>query len=204
MQPDERIEKLTSLLREVLVVVGEDPDRDGLKRTPERWAEALLFYTQGAVQDPADHLKVIFQSKDEYQLTSDDMIIQDNIEFISMCEHHIAPIRGVAHIAYIPNPHSRTITGLSKLSRVVEVFSRRLQVQEWMTQQIAQAIDEHLEPEGVLVVIQAVHYCMIQRGVEQRHTSTITTARRGVFRENPELEVKFQEYLRLQMDTRRM
>ena len=204
MQPDERLKKLTSLLREVLVVVGEDPEREGLLRTPERWAEALLFYTQGAVQDPADHLKIIFQSKDEYQLTSDDMIIQDNIEFTSMCEHHVAPIRGVAHIAYIPNPQSRTITGLSKLSRVVEVFSRRLQVQEWMTQQIAQAIDEHLEPEGVLVVVQAVHYCTIQRGVEQRHTSTLTTARRGVFLDNPELEVKFQEYLRLQMDTRRM
>ncbi|MSP79326.1 MAG: GTP cyclohydrolase I FolE, partial [Dehalococcoidia bacterium] len=109
---------------------------------------------------------------------------------------------GLVHIAYIPNPKSRVITGLSKMSRVVEVFARRLQVQERMTQQIARAIDEHLSPLGVFVMVQAVHYCMIQRGVEQQQSATITTARRGVFLDKPELEAKFQNYLNLRMDTR--
>jgi GTP cyclohydrolase I len=125
------------------------------------------------------------------------MIIQDNIQFTSTCEHHIAPIRGVVHLAYIPNGRSRVITGLSKLSRVVEVFARRLQVQERMTQQIARAIDTSLDPLGVIVVVEAVHYCMISRGVQQRSSTTITTARRGAFQSNPALEGKFQEYLRL-------
>ena len=125
------------------------------------------------------------------------MIIQEHIQFTSTCEHHIAPFRGVVHLAYIPNPNSRVITGLSKLSRVVEVFARRLQVQERMTQQIARAIDDSLNPLGVIVVAEAVHYCMIQRGVQQRTSTTITTARRGAFLSDPILETKFLEYLRL-------
>lgn len=201
----ERVQRLEPLLREVLVLLGEDPDREGLRRTPERWADALLTYTQGAAEDPKDHLRVIFQlDEDDYPQGSDDMIVQSNIEFASVCEHHLAPFRGVVHIAYIPNPESRVITGLSKLSRVVDVFARRLQVQERMTQQIARALDDHLHPLGVIAVAQAVHYCMIQRGVEQRASSTLTTARRGVFRDKPELETRFQEYLRLRMDTGRL
>ena len=197
----ERLGKLTSLLREVLVLLGEDPEREGLHRTPERWAEALLDYTRGQDEDPQEHLKVIFQlDEDDYPQGSDDMIIVDNIEFTSTCEHHMAPFRGLVHIAYIPNPESRVITGLSKLSRVVEVFARRLQLQERMTQQIARAIDEHLHPLGVIVVAQAVHYCMVQRGVEQRLSTTLTTARRGVFLSKPQLEAKFQEYVRMHMD----
>ena len=194
----DRAERLQSLLREVLVLLGEDPDREGLRGTPERWANALLTYTKGAAVDPQEHLKVIFQlDEDDYPLGSDDMIIMDNIEFTSTCEHHMAPFRGLVHIGYIPNPESRVITGLSKLSRVVDVFARRLQVQERMTQQIARAIDEHLHPLGVIAVVQAVHYCMVQRGVEQRSSATLTTARRGIFQEKPGLETKFQEYLRL-------
>ena len=198
MERSERLEKLKPLLREVLELLGEDPEREGLHRTPERWADALLTYTQGNIIDPQEHLKVIFQlDEDDLPLGSDDMVIQNNIQFTSTCEHHIAPFRGVVHLAYIPNPDSRIITGLSKLSRVVDVFARRLQVQERMTQQIARAIDESLGPLGVITVVEAAHYCMIQRGVEQRASTTITTARRGSFLTNPNLETKFQDYLRL-------
>ena len=198
MERPERMEKLKPLLRQVLELLGENPGREGLHRTPERWADALLTYTQGNIIDPQEHLKVIFQlDEDDLPLGSDDMVIQNNIQFTSTCEHHIAPFRGVVHLAYIPNPNSRIITGLSKLSRVVDVFARRLQVQERMTQQIARAIDESLGPLGVITVVEAAHYCMIQRGVEQRASTTITTARRGSFLANPGLETKFQDYLRL-------
>ena len=198
MERSERLDKIKPLLRQVLELLGEDPGREGLHRTPERWADALLTYTQGNIIDPQEHLKVIFQlDEDDLPLGSDDMVIQNNIQFTSTCEHHIAPFRGVVHLAYIPNPDSRVITGLSKLSRVVDVFARRLQVQERMTQQIARAIDESLGPLGVITVVEAAHYCMIQRGVEQRSSTTITTARRGSFLTNPNLETKFQDYLRL-------
>ena len=205
MNRDERLKKLQPLLAEIIQILGDDPNREGLHRTPERWADALLTYTQGIREDPQEHLKVIFQlDEDDYPQGSDDMIIVDNIEFTSTCEHHMAPIRGVVHIAYIPNPESRVITGLSKLSRVVETFARRLQLQERMTQQIARAIDEQLHPLGVIAVVHAVHYCMIARGVEQRTSATLTTARRGVFLTKPELEAKFQEYLRARMGASRV
>ena len=198
---EERVEQLKPLLRSVLEILGEDPEREGLRRTPERWARALLTYTRGYVDEPENHLKVVFQlDEDDYPMGSDDMIMVDKIAFTSTCEHHIAPFRGHVHIAYIPDPTSRVITGLSKLSRVVDVFARRLQVQERMTQQVARAIDENLKPLGVIVVVQAAHFCMIQRGVEQRETMTLTTARRGVFRTKPELETKFQQYLKLRSD----
>ena len=177
-----RVEALKPLLRKVLAALGEDPDRDGLRKTPERWAKALLEYTRGEQQNAQEHLRVVFElDEDDYPLGSDDMVIVDSIEFASTCEHHLAPFRGRIHLAYIPDPDSRVITGLSKLSRVVEVFAARLQVQERMTQQIARAIDENLSPLGVIVVTQAVHYCMIQRGVKQASSTTTTTARRGVF-----------------------
>ena len=193
---DKQIEELKPLLRAVLISLGENPEREGLKKTPQRWAEALISYTQGINQSPEDHLKVIFElEKDEYPEQTDDMVMVDNIEFVSTCEHHMAPFWGRAHIAYIPNPETRRITGLSKLSRLVEVFSNRLQIQERMANQIAKAIDEILLPLGVIVVIRAMHFCMIQRGVKQRSSSALTTARRGMFLNNPELEIKFQNYL---------
>ena len=199
--PARRVEALKPLLRRVLAALGEDPDRDGLRKTPERWAKALLEYTRGHQQDAQEHLKVVFElDEHDYPLGSDDMVIVDSIEFASTCEHHLAPFRGRIHLAYIPDPDSRVITGLSKLSRVVEVFAARLQVQERMTQQIARAIDENLSPLGVIVVTQAVHYCMIQRGVKQAASTTTTTARRGVFLAKPELEARFQEYLRMRLD----
>ena len=197
-----RPEVLQKLLYEVLVELGESPTRPGLLKTPQRWAEALVTYTEGMTQDPEDHLNVIVQlEEDDYPSESDDMVLVDNIQFVSTCEHHMAPIRGVAHIGYIPNSKSRVITGLSKIARVVSVFANRLQVQEQLTHQIARAIDKHLNPLGVIVVIQAVHYCMIQRGVKQHETRTLTTARRGVFQSKGELELKFQEYLKLKINT---
>lgn len=205
MEASEQLDELVPLLRRVLVVLGEDPERDGLRETPERWARALLTYTQGNRQDPEEHLKTIFQlDEEDYSLESDDMILQDSIEFTSMCEHHLAPFRGLVHVAYIPNPETRTITGLSKIPRVVDVYARRLQVQERMTQRIAGALDTYLVPLGVIVVVQGVHYCMVQRGVEQRSSSTTTTARRGVFLHKPELEQRFQAYLQLQLDSSRV
>jgi len=193
-----KIQALEPLLREVLLTLGEDPGREGLKKTPQRWAEALVSYTQGTDQNPEDHLKVMFElGEHEYPEQTDDMVMVDNIEFVSTCEHHMAPFRGVAHIAYIPNPETRRITGLSKLSRLVEVYSNRLQIQERMTNQIAKAIDQILLPLGVMVVIRAMHFCMIQRGVKQRSSSALTTARRGMFLDNPGLEIKFQNYLNL-------
>lgn len=194
----EKVDRLKPLLREVLALLGEDVERQGLQRTPDRWAEALLTYTQGTSASPEEHLRVIFQmDDDDYPVGSDDMIIVDNIHFTSSCEHHIAPFRGVAHVAYVPNPESRIVTGLSKLSRVVTLFSRRLQIQERMTQQIARAIDDYLNPLGVIAVVQAAHFCMIQRGVEQQESNTITTARRGIFLQKPELEARFLDYLRM-------
>lgn len=202
MDRDERLAKLTPLLREVLFYLGEDPEREGLRNTPRRWADALLSYTEGNSQEAKEHLDVIFTlDEDDYPAQTDDMIIVDSIDFTSTCEHHIAPFRGLVHIAYIPNPESRVVTGLSKFSRVVSVFARRLQLQERMTHQIANAIDRNLKPLGVIIVVQAVHYCMIQRGVEQRTSQTLTTARRGVFLTNPQLEAKFQEYLKIRMNT---
>lgn len=200
--PTEQLSKLKPLLREILVLLGENPDREGLLQTPDRWAKALLEYTKGYDMDPKEHLSVTFElDETDYPQGSNDMVIMDNIEFTSTCEHHMAPFRGLAHIAYIPSQTTRVITGLSKLARVVELFSRRLQIQERMTQQIAGAIEENIHPLGVIVVLQATHYCMVQRGVEQRSSTSLTTARRGIFAENNQLESKFQEYIRLHMRT---
>lgn len=200
-----RVEQLAPILRKVLETLGEDPTRPGLQKTPERWAEALLTYTEGSAIDPEEHLNVIFELEDDdYPVGSEDMIMVDNIAFTSTCEHHIAPFRGLTHVAYIPNPKSKIVTGLSKISRVVTLFSRRLQVQERMTQQIARAIDKHLKPMGVIVVVQAVHFCMIQRGVEQQSSSTITTARRGIFVTKPNMETRFLDYLRARKESTTM
>lgn len=197
----QRIKELKPLLRQVLIALGEDPNREGLLKTPERWAEALVTYTQGTAESPEEQLQVMFSlTEHEYPAQSDDMVMVDNIDFVSTCEHHMAPFRGKVHIAYVPNPDTKIITGLSKLSRLVEVFSHRLQIQERMTYDIARTIDEILKPSGVIVVIRAVHYCMIQRGVKQQSSSALTTARRGIFLRNPDLELKFQNYLALHLE----
>lgn len=200
MQSEERQKKLEPLLKKVLQFLDEDPNREGLVGTSKRWAEALTTSTAGIDLDPAIVLETLFTlDGDESVLTHDDMVLMTNIDFTSTCEHHIAPMRGVVHIAYIPN-EKQQVLGLSKLPRIVDVFAKRLQMQERMTQQIAQALEDYITPLGVMVVIQAVHYCMIQRGVKQHDSTTLTTARRGLFLENPELETKFQDYLKIQLD----
>ena len=190
------VKKLQPLLREVLSLLGENPDREGVVETPKRWAEALVTYTSGINQDPHSLLETCFHIEETLTFPRyEDMIVMNNIEFVSMCEHHMAPIRGIVHVGYIPNIDDQKMVGLSKIVRVVNLFARRLQMQERFTQDIADAIDKCLQAQGVIVMTQAIHFCMIQRGVEQHASSTLTTARRGLFLEHPELETKFQGYL---------
>ena len=202
---EEQVVKLTELLRQVLEILGEDTNRNGLERTPERWARALLTYTEGAEVNPEEHLNVTFGPEGTGQSGQpDDMIILDNIHFTSTCEHHMAPFSGVVHIGYIPDPENYVITGLSKLSRVVDVFSKRLQIQERLTQEIALAIYSNLAPLGVIVTVQGLHYCMVQRGVQQPGSTAVTTSRWGVFVTDKDLENKFQNYLLIRMNSHRL
>ena len=169
----EKIAELMIHYREILRLLGEDPDREGLIKTPERVAKAMSFITKGYAQDPI----AILQSamfKEEYQ----QMVLVKDIELFSVCEHHMLPFIGKAHVAYIPNGH---ITGLSKIARVVECFARRLQVQERLTVQIRDCIQQALNPIGVAVVIEASHMCMQMRGVEKLGSATTTSAFTGVF-----------------------
>jgi len=174
------------LVRRQLELLGEDPDRDGLQKTPERVAEALAWLTRG---HNVDARAVIGDAL--FEETHESMVMVRDIELYSMCEHHMLPFFGKAHIAYIPNGR---IVGLSKLPRIVEAFARRLQVQEWLTEQVAGAIEEVLRPLGVGVVIEAVHLCMMMRGVEKQNSKTITSALRGQFRDCP---MTRDEFLRL-------
>ena len=173
-------------VRALLRTIGEDPDREGLLRTPERVTRALEFLTKGYQEDPAAILNSALFSE-EYS----EMIVLKDLDFFTLCEHHMLPFFGKAHVAYIP---SNKILGVSKLARLFEVFARRLQVQERLTQQIADAICEVLQPRGVGVVIEAAHLCMMMRGVEKQNSSTITSALRGVFRDD--LRTR-EEFLRL-------
>ena len=169
----ERTEKLSYHYREILKLLGEDPEREGLEKTPYRVAKAMQFITKGYHEDPEEILRsALFQEK--YR----QMVIVKDIEVYSMCEHHMLPFIGKAHVAYIPNGH---ITGLSKIARVVEAFSRRLQVQERLTTDIMNCIDKTLNPLGVAVVIEAQHMCMILRGVQKQNSITTTSAFSGAF-----------------------
>jgi GTP cyclohydrolase I len=170
-----RIEKA---VREILEAIGEDADREGLLRTPERVAEMFEEIFAGLADDPADHLAVTFAAD------HDEMIMVKDIPLYSMCEHHLIPFLGRAHVAYIPNANGR-IAGLSKLARLVESYARRPQVQERLTSQIADHLDERLAPRGVLVVVEAEHLCMSMRGVQKPGSTTVTSAVRGLFRDNP-------------------
>jgi GTP cyclohydrolase I len=167
-------EAIEAVYRDILAFVGEDPDREGLLRTPHRVVEALKFLTQGYTQDVQTLLNgAIFH--EDY----DDMVVVKDIEFYSQCEHHILPFFGKAHVAYIPNGK---IVGLSKIPRLVDMFSRRLQVQERLTTQIAEALEEALEPRGVAVVLEGAHMCMRMRGVQKQDASMITSHVMGAFR----------------------
>ena len=157
--------------------IGEDPEREGLKSTPKRVVRAYKEYFQGYKEDPAKHLTKTFTEIEDY----DDMIIEKDISIRSHCEHHMAPIIGVAHIAYIP---SKKVVGLSKLARVVEAFSKRLQTQERLTMQIAKTIMHVLQPRGVAVTIDAMHQCMTSRGIKKEKTTTVTNYFLGAFKED--------------------
>ena len=169
----DRIEKLAYHYREILSLLGEDPDREGLIKTPERVAKAMSFVTTGYAQDPVEIINSA-TFKEDYK----HMVLVKDIELFSMCEHHMMPFVGKAHVAYIPNGR---ITGLSKIARVVECYARRLQVQERLTVQIRDCIQEALNPIGVAVVIEASHMCMQMRGVEKLGSATTTSAFTGVF-----------------------
>ena len=174
--------------REILRLLGEDPDREGLLKTPERVAKAMSFITKGYSQDPIDILRsAIF--KEEYQ----QMVLVKDIELFSVCEHHMLPFIGKAHVAYIPNGY---ITGLSKIARVVECFARRLQVQERLTVQIRDSIQQALNPLGVAVVIEASHTCMQMRGVEKQRSVTTTSAFTGCFLSDPRTRDEFMQLIK--------
>ena len=178
--------EMEALVRRQLELLGEDPDRDGLLKTPSRVAKSLAWLTRG---HGLDARTVIGDAL--FEETHENMVMVRDIELYSMCEHHMLPFFGKAHIAYIPNGR---IVGLSKLPRVVEVFARRLQVQERLTEQVAQALEEVLEPRGVGVVVEAAHLCMMMRGVEKQNSKTITCALKGSFRDDAKTR---DEFLRL-------
>ena len=175
-------------IRSILKALGEDPDREGLKKTPERVSEALTFLTRGYRTDPD---KVINDAlfTEEYE----EMIVQKDIDFFSLCEHHLLPFFGKAHVAYIPR---HKIVGVSKLARLVDVYARRLQVQERLTNQVATTIMGKLDPMGVAVVIEAEHLCMRMRGVEKQNSLIITSALLGVFRSRQETRSEFMNLIR--------
>ncbi len=178
-------------VRTILTELGEDPDREGLLRTPERVARAMTFLTSG-YQQRVEEVVGGALFREEHR----NMVMVRDIEFYSLCEHHMLPFFGVAHVAYIPDG---TILGLSKMARVVDVFARRLQVQERMTDQIAAALEEVLRPLGVGVVLEASHFCMMMRGVEKQGSRTVTSAMRGVFLDDPRTR---EEFLRLVVGAR--
>jgi GTP cyclohydrolase IA len=169
--------RVAAAVREILIAVGEDPDRDGLQRTPERVADMYAEILCGIHDDPARHLEVMFEAD------HDEMIMVRDISFASLCEHHLVPFIGRAHVAYIPGDDGR-ITGLSKLARLVDSYAKRPQVQERLTSQVADCLVKHLAPRGVLVVIQAEHLCMSMRGVRKPGALTVTSAVRGLLRDD--------------------
>ncbi len=180
--------RIEAAVREMLDAIGADLDSDGLKETPRRVADMYEEIFAGLGDDPETHLMTTFAAD------HDEMIMVKDIALFSMCMHHLVPFRGVAHVAYIPNEQGR-ITGLSKLVRLTESYARRPQVQEQLTTQIADAIDRGLKPRGVLVVIEAEHLCMSMRGVQKPGTTTVTSAVRGIFRDNPATRAEALQFI---------
>jgi GTP cyclohydrolase I len=174
---------IAPLIKEMLQRLGEDPEREGLEHTPERVERALQFLTSGYAMDPR---RVVNGAL--FTVKYDEMVIMKDIEFFSMCEHHMLPFFGKVHIAYIPRDR---VIGLSKLPRLVDVFARRLQIQERMTQQIAQTLQELIDPLGVGVICEARHFCMMMRGVEKQHSGAVTSAMLGAFRSHKETRDEF-------------
>ena len=180
--------KIANLVAELLKELGEDVQREGLDKTPERVEKALRYFTSGYSQDVKEVLNGAMFVEDY-----DEMVIVKDIDFSSMCEHHLLPFVGKCHVAYLPH---RKIVGLSKIPRLVEMFSRRLQVQERLTTQIASTLNEALQPRGVAVVMEAIHLCMLMRGVEKQNSKAITSAMLGTFRERPETRAEFMELIK--------
>ena len=180
--------KIANLIAELLKELGEDTGREGLDKTPERVEKALRYFTSGYSQDVKEVLNGAMFVEDY-----DEMVIVKDIDFSSMCEHHLLPFVGKCHVAYLPH---RKIVGLSKIPRLVEMFSRRLQVQERLTTQIASTLNEALQPRGVAVVVEAIHLCMLMRGVEKQNSKAITSAMLGTFRERPETRAEFMELIK--------
>ncbi len=176
------------LYRELLVRIGEDPTRDGLLDTPERMEKSMAFLTRGYAMD----VKTVLHDA-LFEVDYDEMVIVKDVEFFSLCEHHLLPFFGKAHIAYVPQGK---VIGLSKVPRVVDVFARRLQVQERLTNQIADAIADAIDPQGVAVILEAQHLCMMMRGVEKQHSATVTSAMRGVFKTQLQTRNEFLSLVR--------
>jgi GTP cyclohydrolase IA len=176
-------ETVASLVRKMITLIGEDPEREGLKKTPERYEKALKFLTSGYHQN-VDHLL----NGATFSVCYDEMVVVKDIEFFSLCEHHLLPFFGKAHVAYLP---SKKVIGLSKVARLVNMFARRLQIQERLTSQIAKAIEEKIAPQGVGVIIEARHLCMQMRGVEKQHGQAVTSAMLGAFRDNKQTRDEF-------------
>ena len=176
------------LMKEILVRLGEDPEREGLERTPARVHKAFEFLTRGYHEDPEALLKNAL-----FTVSYDEMVIVKDVEMFSLCEHHMLPFFGKVHVAYIPNGK---VIGLSKVPRLIEVFSRRLQIQERLTTQIAEIIQNVIQPQGVGVVIEARHLCMMMRGVEKQHSAAVTSSMLGCFREEQETRQEFLSLIR--------
>jgi GTP cyclohydrolase I len=183
------VERVEAAVTEILIAIGENVERDGLLNTPRRVAAMYEELFSGLHDDPARHLEVTFAAE------HDEMVMVRDIPFASLCEHHLVPFLGRAHVAYIPAEDGR-ITGLSKLARLVDGFARRLQVQERMTTEIADAIDKVLTPRGVLVVIEAEHMCMSMRGVKKPGTTTVTSSVRGLFRSDVATRAEAMQFIR--------
>jgi GTP cyclohydrolase IA len=181
--PDDKGKSIAELMRLILAQIGEDPAREGLRHTPERFERALRYLTSGYHQDSEKVLNGAV-----FSVCYDQMVVVKDIDVFSLCEHHILPFFGKCHVAYIPD---KRVVGLSKIPRLVNMFSRRLQLQERLTNQIAQAIQKGIQPLGVGVVIEARHLCMVMRGVEKQRSETVTSAMLGAFRENQQTREEF-------------
>ena len=188
MLAEEQPQELEALIRQVLVSLGEDPERPGLQRTPIRIANALSFLTSGYNQTVADAVEGAIFPDD-----CNEMVVVKDVEFYSQCEHHMLPFFGRVHVGYVPDGK---IIGLSKIARIVDVFARRLQVQERMTGQIADGLMDILAPRGVGVVVEASHFCMMMRGVQKQNSSTLSSAMRGIFHEDARTRMEFMDLIR--------
>lgn len=184
----EETETIAELVRRMIALLGEDPTREGLRKTPERFEKALRFLTSGYRQDPETILNGAM-----FSVCYDEMVVVKDIEIYSLCEHHLLPFFGKCHVAYIP---SKKVIGLSKIARLVNMYARRMQIQERLTNQIAKAIEQKLSPEGVGVIVEARHLCMVMRGVEKQQSSAVTSAMLGAFRENKQTRDEFLALVR--------